>query len=103
MLFVVTHTHTAESCPAGHPEALHQVASPEHAKESGVKVVGAYIAPAEHTQYFILESDELGAVVRFLRPLMSIGGHRITPVQTFQEALGAHTVQRPRRRTRRQG
>src|SRR3972149_7065458 len=35
MLFVVTHEHTPESCPADDPAPVHKMADENHIKESG--------------------------------------------------------------------
>ncbi len=88
MLFVAVHEHTPESCPADDPAPIHQLADEKHIKESGVKVLGSYIAPPEHTLYFILEANDYAQVVRYLRPMMRIGAPDIVPVQTLAEALG---------------
>ncbi|MBI4199978.1 MAG: hypothetical protein HY535_05860 [Chloroflexi bacterium] len=103
MLFVATHTHTPETCPADDPAAVHQLAREEHAKESGVKVLGSYVAPPEHVLYFILDSKDSASVVRFFRPLMKVGVTRVTPVQTLQESTGIFPLKsrgRGRRRAR---
>lgn len=88
MLFVATHTHPPELCPVDNPVGVHQLADEQHIKESGVKVLGSYIAPPEHTLYFVLEAQEYAQVVKYFRPLMKIGTPRITPVQPLGESLG---------------
>lgn len=92
MLFVATHRHTAESCPADDPAPVHQLASAEHAKESGVKLLAGYVASPEHVLYFILEAQDYVSVVRFFRPFMKIGVTEVTPVQTLAEATGVFPV-----------
>jgi hypothetical protein len=88
MLFVVTHEHTPESCPADDPAPVHKMADENHIKESGVKVLGAYVAAPEHVMYFVLEAEDYGHVVRYLRPMMKIGTPDIVPVQTLAETAG---------------
>ena len=88
MLFVVTHEHAPELCPADDPAPLHKLADEDHIKESGVKVVGSYVAAPEHTFYLVLEADDYAQVVRYLRPMMKIGTPDIVPVQTLAESLG---------------
>jgi len=88
MLFVVTHEHTPESCPADDPAPVHKMADENHIKESGVKVLGSYVAPPEHVVYFVLEADDYAQVVRYLRPMMKIGTPDIVPVQTLAETAG---------------
>ncbi|MBI2919251.1 MAG: hypothetical protein HYY01_14855 [Chloroflexi bacterium] len=87
MLFLVTHTHTPDRCPADDPKPLHQLAQEDHARTCGVKVHGSYVAASEHTLYFALEAAELSSVVRFLRPLGKVGTARIVPIQRLPDAL----------------
>lgn len=93
MLFVVTHTHTPELCPSGDPENLKKtvdvLAQESHARKSNVKVLGSYIAPTEHTLYFILEADSYEAITEFFRPVMKIGTPRIVPVSPLAAAVEA--------------
>lgn len=88
MLFIAIHTHTPETCPADNPIPVHQLADEKHIKDSGVKVLGSYVAPPEHILYFILEADDYAQIVRYLRPMMKIGTDRIVPVQTLAESTG---------------
>ncbi len=88
MLFVVTHEHAPESCPADDPAPVHKLVDENHIRESGVKVLGSYVAPPEHVLYFVLEADEYAQVVRYFRPMMKIGNVDIVPVQTVAEAMG---------------
>ena len=91
MLFHVTHCHTPELCPADSPKKMKKtvgiVESDAHAKKVGVKVLGRYIAPAEHTQFFIVEAKSYETVTEFLRPMMKIGTQRITPVSVLGKAI----------------
>jgi hypothetical protein len=88
MLFVITHEHAPELCPADDPTQVHKLTDENHIKESGVKVVGSYIASLEHTMYFVLEADDYGQVVRYLRPIMKIGTPDVVPAQTLAKGLG---------------
>ncbi len=91
MLFVVTHTHTPELCPTDNPENVKKtvdlLAQENHVRKSKVKVLGSYIAPPEHTLYFILEADSYEAITEFLRPVMKIGTPRIVPVSPLAAAV----------------
>jgi hypothetical protein len=91
MLFMVIHTHTPELCPSDKPELIKKttdvLTSKAHAKKCGVKVLGSYIAPLEHTLFFIIESDDYGKIVDFFRPYMKIGTPRIIPVGVLEEVL----------------
>jgi hypothetical protein len=61
MLFVVTHVHPPELCPGDNPELVKKtvgvMGSKAHAEKSGVKVLGSYMAPEEHTFFFIMMSS----------------------------------------------
>jgi hypothetical protein len=76
MLFLITQTHTAESCPvdAGGSKALYD------AKAEGVKLRGVYGAYAEHIIYYLVEADTLQAVHRFLLPGFQRCTREIRPV-----------------------
>jgi len=81
MLFLITQTHTAETCPidAGGSEALHE--KPENVP--GLKIVAAYGAYTDHTLYYIVEADDYDAVEKFLLPGFKRSRATITPVGQF--------------------
>ena len=89
MQFMITHRHTPDNCMADDPAPVKKVANDaDHAKECGVKVLSSHLAPPEHIFYFLVEADDYGKVIAFLRPLMTKGDHDIVPVQPASEALG---------------
>jgi hypothetical protein len=92
MLFHVTISHTPELCPADNPAPVARMADDNHINASGVTVVGSYVATSEHLMYFVLETDDYSKLVRYLRPMMKIGTPRVTPVQSFADALSALTA-----------
>ena len=91
MLFHIEHIHTPELCPSDNPEKIKETvsvcASNEHAKETGVKVLGRYIAPTEHRIFFTVEAESYEAITDFLEPMMKMGTPRITPVSELGEAI----------------
>ena len=91
MLFHITHIHTPELCPSDNPEKIKEtvsvVESEEHAKETGVKVLGRYIAPTEHRLFFIVEAESYEAITDFLKPMMKMGTPRITPISELGKAI----------------
>ena len=95
MLFVATHVHTPELCPTGDPEKVMRtvgiLGEEGHAKKTKVKVLGSYIAPPEHTLFFILEADSYVAIVDFFEPAMRIGTPRIVPVSELKTAVKTFT------------
>ncbi len=92
MLFMVTHEHSAETCPADDPKMVHQMIDKGHVSNTGVKVLGAYVAPAEHVLYFVIEASEYSQVVRYLRPLMNTGTADVVPVLTVAEATSIFPI-----------
>ena len=88
MLFVITHEHDGSECPVDDPASpVKRVSSEKHAQTTGVRVVGRYISPPEHTLYFIIEADNYDKVIEFFRPMMHLGVHRINPVVPLGEAI----------------
>lgn len=93
MLFLVTHVHTPENCPAVKSEEsgskFVQSLSEEAALRERVKIVGSYIAPSEHSIWLVLEADSLQSVENFtFDSLATVGSNRIIPVMTIRQALG---------------
>jgi len=91
MLFHVEQFHTHETCPAGNPELIKKtygkVVLPEHARKTGVKLLGAYADAPAHTVYFIVEADSVEKVGTFLLPLLKLGSAEITPVTDLVEEI----------------
>ena len=81
MLFLITQTHTPETCPidAGGREVLHE--KPESVP--GLKIVAAYGAYTEHTLYYIVEADDYDTVEKFLTPGFKRYNATIAPVSQF--------------------
>ena len=88
--FVVNQVHAPSDCPSDEPEVLKQLGrafSEGEARKKGVRLLGAYIAPLEHTFFFILEADSLAKVTKFLRPAAKLGTAKVTPVEEFQKVV----------------
>lgn len=88
MLFVVT--HTPDRCPAvgGEAQARKFInsLSQKVAKKAGVKLLGSYIAPSEHTLFFIIEADRLSNIEQYtFNTLALTGSVRITPIMAVEE------------------
>lgn len=90
MQFVVTHTHEAHDCPSDKPDLMKRLGhdlSDVEAMKKGLKLLGAYVAPLEHTFYFLLESDTLAKVRDFLKPIGTLGTANVVPVDEFQKVV----------------
>ena len=87
MKFMVTQVHAPHDCPSDEPELLRTLGhafSDAEATKKGVKLRGAYIAPLEHTFFFVLEAESLAKVTDFLKPAAKLGTAKVTPVDEFQ-------------------
>lgn len=94
MQFVATLTHSPADCWAreeNEEKAEAWIADMEsRAERTGVTLHGAYVTPSEHTFYFVLESDDFGAVTEFLGPpLLQDHDAHVAPVVSFGEASEA--------------
>jgi hypothetical protein len=76
MLFHITQTHTAESCPKGEggSKTLYDP------KATDVKFLAMYGAFPEHTIYYIVEAETIDAVEAFLLPGFKRCTSKVTPV-----------------------
>ena len=92
MHFIATLEHSADRCWARdeHEEKAREWigSMEERAEEHGVELHGGYVAPNEHTFYFVLEADSFEAVSGFLGPplLQDHDGH-VAPVLTLGQAV----------------
>jgi hypothetical protein len=89
-LFVVHHKHSAETCPAGHPEMgpmLVQHVSPQNAGKFGVNVRGDAVINGQHTFYLILEADDEGKVKEFMSPFYQAGSVDIWPASSCEQVV----------------
>ena len=91
MLFIVTHVHAPDHCPSGDPEMMKKtvgaLAGESTAKKANVKVLGSYIAPPEHTLFFILDADTYDNIVNFFEPAMKLGTAKIVPVTPLKTVV----------------
>lgn len=81
MLFLITQTHTPETCPidAGGRPALHE--APE--KIEGLSVKAGYGDYTNHTIYYVVEADDYDAIERFLIPGFKRASAKIAPIAQF--------------------
>lgn len=89
MLFVVTHSHSAEACPLKDHEDrardYYRSLMEDVGRKLGVTVIGVYTAPAQHIQFLVLETDNLDQLTTFLKPLYKIGRVDLVPVMKASE------------------
>jgi hypothetical protein len=95
MLFMAVLKHSPEHClmRPENAEAREELRKrflrrEELQKETGVKVLGAYVNPNEHTFYWIIETDDYRNVSRYLGPpLLTYHSAKITPVIKVEDAM----------------
>ncbi len=92
MLFMLTMTHTAESCPGNNPEKMPEAVEAMDrmeslAKELNIKIHFQVIATLEHATYALVEADSAGALSRFFGDVPFPQTSRIVPVEDFQDMM----------------
>jgi uncharacterized protein with GYD domain len=82
MLFIYIHTHPVEKCLLDKVEERNALFAQvrQQVKESGVKVIGMYSAPNEHTFFMVIEADDIAAIHQAVSPLTPWGVARLIPV-----------------------
>ena len=76
MLFHIKQTHTPDNCPYGKGGAR----SLFDLESKTVKIVGYWLAFAAHTNYLVVETDDVGHLNTFLLPGAGRTVCEITPV-----------------------
>lgn len=87
MTFLYIHTHSAERCMADKPQETGKMVAKmqEEIKKAGIKSLGAYMVPHEHTLYEIFEADNIAAVEKALIPMTLWGNARLIPVVPMEQ------------------
>ena len=87
MLFMYIHTHPLEKCIADKPEESKKMlaGAQEATKKAGVKMIGPYAAPHEHTTYTIFETDDIAKLERMLVPMTVWGTARLVPIVPIEQ------------------
>ena len=81
MKFHATLTHTPESCPAAQSGQRTVSDWPARAKEVGVELIAAVVCPPDHTQFFVVETDDFSKLAELFRPLYGFAKADISPVE----------------------
>ena len=85
MLFMIVARHTAKFCPGGlvRPDKEFIKKTEASMKQSGVKLIDAYMDAPGHVFYFVLETDDNAALNIAVEPLRLVGEVTINPVMKF--------------------
>lgn len=81
MLFIVDHTHTAETCPGGTIRPYKEFTNDlnKAATANVVKIVEGYVDGPGHHIYFVVEAKNPAQIFSFAMPLLSVGSTRVAP------------------------
>ena len=92
MLFMYIHIHPLEKCVIEKPEEAKKMLAKaqEAAKKAGVKIVGGYMAPHEHTMYMIFDAPDMVTLEKLLIPMTAWGDAQLIPVMTFEQGLAMY-------------
>jgi len=95
MLYVVSHSHGYEKCPARDIKTLKQfneMISDDRARKAGIKIVDRYVdedcttvGKTEHYAYFLVEADNIEKVKEFF----SFLGVKVRPVVAWLQVQKA--------------
>jgi hypothetical protein len=89
-LFVVQHKHSAETCPAGHPQMgpmLVQHVAPQNASKFGVTMRADAVVDGQHTFYLIVEAEDEKNVKDFMAPFYQAGSVEIWPSSSCERVV----------------
>ncbi|NQW24644.1 MAG: sulfite oxidase [SAR202 cluster bacterium] len=89
-VFVVTHQHTPERCPAGDPAKgpmLLRRLSSEGAERFGVTIRAEAMIDGQHTLSMIVEAAELIKVQEFMEPFAQGGSVSVQPANPCKEIV----------------
>ena len=81
-LFVVTHRHSADVCPAGHPKMgpmLLRHVSKSNANQHGINILAEAVVEGQHTLQLILEANDGQKVEEFMAPFAQMGSVDVLP------------------------
>lgn len=89
-VFVVEHTHPAQTCPARDPPmaaGLLQVVAPQNARQHGVTIRAEAVADGQHRLYLIVEAADADTVRTYLAPFAQVGSLTVTPASPCEEVV----------------
>ena len=89
-LFVVQHKHSAETCPAGHPQMgqmLLKHLSPPSAAGFGVNIHSEAVIDGQHTLYLIVDAADESKVKDFMTPFSQMGSVETWPASACEKVV----------------
>ncbi|MBI1885927.1 MAG: hypothetical protein HYS09_06405 [Chloroflexi bacterium] len=87
-LYLVQHTHPADTCPTKNPEMVRQLANHVNqatADKYGVKILADWVNEPEHTVILVLEADTPDKATNFVLPFLNVGSITVRAGQTCEQ------------------
>ncbi len=91
-MYLVEHTHPAETCPAKNVAAVQQLSahvSDENAAKFGVKILADFVREVDHTVILVLEADSPEKVTNFALPFLQAGPITVKAGETCEQVARA--------------
>ena len=91
-MYMVEHTHPAETCPAKDLEMVRQLSShvsEENAAKYGVKILADFVREVDHTMILVLEADSPDKVTNFALPFLNAGPITVKAGETCDQVARA--------------
>ncbi|NQW22717.1 MAG: sulfite oxidase [SAR202 cluster bacterium] len=89
-LFVVTHEHTAETCPSGDkqmaPMLLQHLSKP-NASKFGIDIKASAVIDGKHTLQMILDAGDSAKVHEFMAPFNQMGTVNISEANSCETVV----------------
>ena len=84
MLYMYIHTHPLEKCVIQKPEEARNMLAKaqEGANKAGIKILGGYMAPHEHTMYMVFDAPDIENVTT---PPASVGDPLVPVTNHFDD------------------
>lgn len=91
-LYLMQHTHTAETCPRNNPEMVRALANhvtQANAEKYGVKILADWVDEPQHTVILVLEADSPDKATNFVLPFLQVGSITIRAGETCEQVARA--------------
>ncbi len=91
-VYLIQHSHTADTCPTRNPDmvrALRSHVTAENAARMGVTLLADWVHEAEHTVVLVVEADTLERAEAFGAPFRQVGAVTVKAGQTCDEVARA--------------
>jgi hypothetical protein len=89
-MYLVKHQHSAEVCPAGHPQMgpmLVQHVSHQNAEQYGVGIQAEAVVDGQHTFYLIVDTEDAANIDRFMGPFTQVGSVEVLPASRCEAVV----------------